>query len=171
MKFLIGLIAIILWIAGLKGEFGIIGFVISVGIFAIGFFQIIQEAKYPKSRISRMSMDDIDKMKGRDFEKFCAILLKSIGYTKVQVTPSSGDFGADIVAVDKKNQRWVFQCKRYASKLGNAPIQEIVAAKSHYQATHAGVITNSVFTTKARQLGIENNVRLIERGELAKLIE
>jgi len=168
MGFLVGLVAIMLLIAGLMGEFGVIGFIISAGILIAAIPQAIKTAK---GGVLRISMSDIDKMEGHDFEICCAKILKTIGYSQVKVTPPSGDFGADIVAVDKKNQRWVFQCKRYASKLGNAPIQEIVAAKSHYHAVCAGVITNSTFTIKARQLAKENNVTLIEREQLSKLIK
>lgn len=168
MGYLLGFCIIILLIAGLIGEFGVIGFVISAGILIASIHQVIKSVKNGTPGIS---MKDIDEMKGHDFEVYCAKILKAMGYCQVKVTPQSGDFGADIVAMDKKNQRWVFQCKRYASKLGNAPIQEIVAAKGHYRAVCAGVITNSTFTVKARQLAKENNVMLIEREQLARLIK
>lgn len=168
MGVLVGLVAIMLLIAGLMGEFGVVGFIISAGILIAAIPQAIKNVK---SGLHGVPMSEIDKMKGYDFENYCAKVLKSMGYSQVRVTPPSGDFGADIVAMDKKNQRWVFQCKRYASKLGNTPIQEIVAAKGHYHAVCAGVITNSTFTIKARQLAKENNVMLIEREQLSKLIK
>ena len=113
--------------------------------------------------VPRMKIDDLS---GLQFENFCAALLKRNGYTHIQVTQASGDFGADIVAFDGKGRKWVFQCKRYKSNLGNTPIQEVVAAKLHYGAQCAGVITNSHFTTAAKQLARENGVLLIEREQL-----
>lgn len=113
--------------------------------------------------VPRMKIDDLS---GLQFENFCAALLKRNGYTHIQVTQASGDFGADIVGFDGKGRKWVFQCKRYKSNLGNTPIQEVVAAKLHYGAQCAGVITNSHFTTAAKQLARENGVLLIEREQL-----
>lgn len=108
----------------------------------------------------------IDDLTGLQFENFCASLLQRNGYVNVRVTQASGDFGADIVAYDRNGNKWVFQCKRYKNNLGNTPIQEVVAAKLHYGARYAGVMTNSHFTTAAKQLARENGVVLIEREQL-----
>ena len=114
----------------------------------------------------------IDTMNGLEFESFCAQqLAKSRRFRTVETTPPSGDFGADIVAVDKDGVRWVFQCKRYAQRLDNTPIQEVVGAMAHYNASRAGVITNSSFTAKARQLAKENHVELIEGTQFQRLIK
>lgn len=99
---------------------------------------------------------------GLEYEHFCARFLLTQGFRQVKVTPPSGDFGADIVGTGPQGDKWVFQCKYYQSKIGNSPIQEIVAAKSHYGAAKAGVITNSRFTDKARLLARENGVTLCE---------
>ncbi len=113
----------------------------------------------------------IDSMKGIDFEYYCAEKLKRTGkYRSVEVTPASGDFGADIKATDNNGDLWVFQCKRYSSRLDNTPIQEVVAAKAHYKARHASVITNSSFTKAAKQLANENDVRLIEGDDFDRFI-
>lgn len=117
---------------------------------------------------ARMSLLYIDEMNGHEFEVFCAkILENNIGFESVRVTKGSGDFGADIVATDYYGNRWVWQCKKYSSKLTNKPIQEVVASKAHYKANRAGVITNSLFTDAAVQLAKENEVYLIDRREIA----
>ena len=41
---------------------------------------------------------DIDLMEGRDFEYYCAELLKRRGFQEVEVTKGSGDYGIDILA-------------------------------------------------------------------------
>lgn len=112
----------------------------------------------------------IDALSGLEFEHFSADVLRRNGFTNVRVTQASGDFGADIITTDEKGYLWVFQCKRYKSAtLGNTPIQEIVAAKSHYGAQFAGVITNAHFSEAARLLARENGVTLIEREALFKM--
>ncbi len=102
-------------------------------------------------------------MSGLEYEHWCAVkITKSGKFTNVTVTPPTGDFGADIVAIDKARRKWVFQCKHYKSSLGNKPIQEVVGAKAHYHADCAAVVTNSTFTANARQLAKENKVKLFE---------
>lgn len=103
----------------------------------------------------------LERMTGLEYEHEAARWLVTQGYRSVTVTSASNDFGADITALDKQNRLWVFQCKLYSSKLDNTPIQEVVGSKAHYGATCAGVITNSEFTKAARQLAVENNVKLI----------
>ncbi len=116
----------------------------------------------PKQKF--MPSSTTTKKAGIEYEHFCAEwLMQEKNYKNAVVTPPSGDFGADLVAEDWHAQKWVFQCKYYQSSLGNKPIQEVVAAKSHYGAMYAGVITNSVFTEKAKQLASENQVVLFER--------
>ena len=102
------------------------------------------------------------KMKGLDFEGYCAKYLLGHGFHDVHTTPPSGDYGADIVAKDRYGNTWVFQCKYYSSKLGNSCVQEVVAAKKHYKAEKAGVMTNSQLTENARRLAFENAVILFE---------
>ena len=40
----------------------------------------------------------MDEMEGHEFEYFCADLLENQGFTDVEVTRGSGDFGVDILA-------------------------------------------------------------------------
>jgi|GEM_PF-1263227 len=122
------------------------------------------------ARISRSGSNAlVDELDGIEFERFCAAVLKKNGFRNVHVTKSSGDFGADITAIDLSNGIWVFQCKRYASNVGNSPVQEVTAAKLHYNAQYAAVITNRHFTPAARQLAEENDVVLIEREKLLQM--
>lgn len=102
---------------------------------------------------------------GYEYEQYCAGLLRYHGYYGVDVTPSSGDFGADIVCYDSKSEKCVFQCKMYGTKVGNTPVQEVVAAKAHYNASRAGVITTIGLTDAAMQLAKENNVIVYVTGE------
>jgi len=121
-------------------------------------------------RITRGGVNSlVDELDGIEFEHFCARVLKRSGFRSVHVTKSSGDFGADITALDTEGGSWVFQCKRYSSNIGNAPIQEVSAARLHYNAQFAAVITNQHFTDAARQLAEENDILLIEREKLFRM--
>nr|WP_245403023.1 restriction endonuclease [Peribacillus muralis] len=98
-------------------------------------------------------------MDGVQFRYFLAALFKHIGY-KVKTTQASSDYGADILIV-KEDKKIVIQAKRYLKKVGIKAVQEITAAKSHYEANNAWVVTNSFFTNRAIELAKSNGVRLL----------
>lgn len=111
-----------------------------------------------KPRNAEEAMAIVDAMDGQDFERFCAEMLERDGYQQVHVTKRSGDQGVDIVAI-KHGVRYAFQCKRYSSKLGNGPVQEVNTGKRIYSCQVGVVITNSHFTrgaeTAARAVGVQ----------------
>lgn len=98
---------------------------------------------------------------GHDYEQIAANWLKKMGYSGVQVTKRSGDFGVDIIA-RKGNDRWAVQCKYYSTPVGVSAVQEVVGGKAHYGCNRAMVITNNTYTKPARRLAKENGVKLIE---------
>lgn len=103
-----------------------------------------------------------ENMSGRDYELYCAKYLLGRGFRKVQTTPITGDYGADLTAKDWRGNSWVFQCKRYKGNVGVQAVQEVCAARKHYNANKAAVITNSKFTKNAKQLAMENDIELFE---------
>ncbi len=105
---------------------------------------------------------DLESMTGIDYEIACANRLASEGYRHIKVTPASGDYGADIVAVDKKGRRVCFQCKKYSGNVGVSAVQEVHASKAHYNAQRAVVLTTASFTVAARKLARETGVELVE---------
>lgn len=69
-------------------------------------------AFYPGEAIANVDRKKIDSMDGIAFEGYCAQqLMKSGKYAKVQTTPPSGDFGADITAVDMNGEYGYFNAK------------------------------------------------------------
>lgn len=111
----------------------------------------------------------IDTMDGYAFEEFVADLLRKLGYEHVEVTPSSGDQGVDIIA-RKNGTRYAIQCKRYSKKLGNKPVQEAYAGKTIYGCSVAAVVTNNYFTEGAREAARSTGVLLWDRDELKQMI-
>lgn len=104
---------------------------------------------------------------GYEFEKYVAAFLREEkGYSDVTVTAKSQDFGADIVA-KKDGIIHVFQCKYYSNPVGIEAVQQIYAAKTHYNAHVAIVATNNVFTKAAKQLAEELNVVLWDCQEIS----
>ena len=111
---------------------------------------------------------ELDKLGGVEFEEYLAGLFRKQGY-KAEMTPSSGDYGADLVLV-KDGQRIAIQAKRYAGSVGVAAVQEALSGMAYYQCGAAWVVTTGTFTPNAGELAEKSGVRLIGRAELGKMI-
>ncbi|SFJ43204.1 restriction system protein [Halobacillus dabanensis] len=130
-------------------------------------YVLIKAKKREKERLRKLrsaAIAEVDNMSGIMFEEYLKALLKSRGY-KVRMTLSSGDFGADLILDDNLNTI-VVQSKRYAKKVGVGAVQEVVSAKSYYQADECWVITNNYFTKPAQKLAKVNNATLVDRYQL-----
>lgn len=114
-----------------------------------------------------------EEMSGREYEQFVAEELRRLGYKKIELTKASGDYGVDIVC-EKKGERWAVQCKYYSSNVGVAAVQQAAAGKAMYGCERAMVVTNSRFTSQARELAEQNGVELMEElapgGSVLKVI-
>ena len=115
-------------------------------------------------------ISDTDTMDGQVFENWCANILRNNGFSDVTTTPGSGDQGVDITAV-KDGERYAFQCKRYNSKLGNKPVQEVNTGKVIYGCTKAVVITNNYFTPGAIEAANAVGVELWDRDKIALMVD
>lgn len=103
------------------------------------------------------------------FEHFCADLLRSKGWT-ANVTPATGDQGADIVAT-RLGTTVVIQCKLYSSPVGNKAVQEVVAAQAMHGAQYGCVVSNQSYTNSAKVLASANGVLLLHHDDLVRLDE
>jgi HJR/Mrr/RecB family endonuclease len=124
-----------------------------------------QEKTKRRKRKIRRRPEQPTSMDGFQYEKFLADSLKIQGYRDVKVTPKSGDFGADVIATDKKGNKVCFQCKYYNGLVGIGAVQEIAAARKYYGCSKAAVVTNSKFTKAAKELAEKNDIDLFEEYE------
>ena len=111
---------------------------------------------------------DIDEMEGHDFEYYCADLLRANGYTHVEVTRGSGDFGADILCM-QGDVTIAVQCKCWDGPVGVSAVQEIYAGKDYYGRMVGIVMTNQYFTAPAREIAARLNVILWDRDAMEQL--
>lgn len=131
--------------------------------------QGVSKVEQPTAHVASYS-EDFDNMEGHDFEQFCAKVLRGNGFENVSVTQGSGDQGVDVLA-EKSGIKYVIQCKRYNSDLGNTPIQEVFAGKQIYGRHIACVMTNRYFTQGAKDAANATGVILWDRDSLKKMIE
>lgn len=93
---------------------------------------------------------ELDKLDGWEFEKWCAEWLKRNGFVDVVVTSGSGDYGADVLC-SKNGLTYAVQCKKYSGKVPYRAVEEVVCAMNYYHTHRAMIFTNSVLTAQASE--------------------
>lgn len=117
-------------------------------------------------KLKKSGILTVDEMTGKEFEKYLRVLFLERGY-QVQLTKTTGDYGADLI-LSSKNRKVIVQAKRHKKNVGIKAVQEISAAKKHYQADECWVVTNSHYTEPAKNLAKSNQVHLVDRTLLMK---
>ena len=157
--------------AGLTGEYS---YEILLGITAAVIFLIIDRkrirARRQQRRAARAEWREREKLRNSyvlnlspyEYEEYVAEKLRREGFTDVDTTPKSGDFGADVLAMDGE-RRVCVQCKRYAPghPVGVKAVQEIYSAKDYYGCDDAYLYTTSDFTKAAIDMANELGVLLV----------
>lgn len=87
----------------------------------------------------------------------------------MELTPTSGDYGADLL-LTKEGQRIAVQAKCYTGSVGVAAVQEALSGMAYYQCHSAWVITTGNYTNNAVELAKKSKVHLLDSNELGKLI-
>lgn len=113
--------------------------------------------------------EPIDQMTGVEFEHYARLLLQQNGYTHVELTKASNDYGIDIVAM-KGDVLYAIQCKKYSSKVGIDAIRQASTGCIYYDHDVAVVLTNSTFSSQAKTLALTLGVELWDEKTLASLI-
>lgn len=114
---------------------------------------------------STIDFNKVDDMTGEDFELAVKIMYQNMGY-QAETTPLTGDFGADVLVRIDEDQVSAIQVKRSKTNVGNKAVMEALAGMKHYDATHAIVLTNAMFTNAAKEQAKSANVELIDRDTL-----
>lgn len=126
--------------------------------------------KYELYAKSSISVDEISKMSGVDFEfALRNALIKHSNFESVEVTPASGDYGADLILTTKQGTRIAAQCKRFSSKVNLKAVQEVVAAINHYGCDLGVVISNNGFLNSAQELAKSNEIELWDGEAVLKI--
>ena len=125
----------------------------------------VEAAKQEEYMLKHITIFDVDKMCGNEFESFLSILFSRMGYN-ARVTERH-DQGIDVIAI-KDGVKLGIQAKRFKGNVGNSAVQEVVAGLTIHGCNKALVVTNSNFTNSAIALAKANNVELWDREVLIK---
>ncbi|WP_438317272.1 restriction endonuclease [Sporosarcina sp. FA9] len=165
------ILGLLILVAGLVGwyKFGSLkGVAIAVGVtFGLILLFSIWGKVRSKKRMHLSGISEIDQMSGVEFEEYVGTLFETLGY-RITYTPTTGDYGADLI-LKKGKDVIVVQAKRYKSSVGIAAVQEVIPALKMYNANTAWVISNSYYTKAAIKLAKSNHVRMINRDELIQM--
>ncbi len=131
---------------------------------AAGLLVSIQRIRY--LHFLHMKIEKVDRLSGKEFENYLTAQMKKKGYRVVR-TDDSHDYGADLV-LKRRGESIVVQAKRYDRNVGLAAVQEAAGAVAYYGADRAMVVTNSHFTSSARNLARQNDVELWGREEIIR---
>lgn len=121
-----------------------------------------------ENRVRRSNVGAIDSMEGQEFERTLVTLFEMLGYEVVH-NGRRGDLGADLI-VSRNGVKTVIQAKRWTGTIGPGAVQEVTAARAHYDAHHAIVVTNSTYTPSAKILAESNRIELWDRSDLIREI-
>lgn len=144
------------------------------GIFK-GLYKLIRYRRWKKNKftvtdfLNNSEIEKIDIMQGYEFESFLKTMFFYLGYN-AETTARTGDYGADLILTNA-GVKTVVQAKRYSKNVSSKSVQEVLVAKTHYQADECMVVTNSFFTKEAEQVASENNVTLVDRHNLIILMQ
>lgn len=120
-------------------------------------------------RYGKQKAEELNQLSGTEFESFLAGLFSSHGY-QVELTPTTGDYGADLL-IFKAGQRTAVQAKCYTGSVGVSAVQEALAGMAYYQCQSAWVVTTGNFTANAVELAYKSKVKLVDSTELGKWIQ
>jgi len=126
-----------------------------------------EQAKRQAILDARLRDEHVPSMSPLEYEQFVARQLERAGWT-VKHCGRQGDQGADVVA-DLRGFRAVVQVKLYRKRCGNDAVQQISAARRHYDAQIMVVVCPAGFTPSAVALASSNGVHLMDHSALASL--
>ena len=121
-------------------------------------------------------LDILRSMSPKAFEHLCKRVLREKGFTKVEVTPHSGDDGIDgtgVLRINLLSFRIAFQCKRYSDSVGPGDIRNFQGAVVG-NADKGLFITTGRFSKKAERAAVRAGapaIDLIDGNEFCNLLK
>lgn len=109
-------------------------------------------------------MIDFHNINCYDFEKLISNLLKKMGF-EVEVTPSSGDGGVDVIANYSNpifKGKYLVQCKHWNQQVGQPEIRDLYGTVMHDKAIKGILVTTSTFTDQALSFANDVGIECID---------
>lgn len=118
------------------------------------------------------SILDTDKMSGVEFEIWLKKKFQKMGY-QAKTTSRTGDGGADLIlTIPSSGKKIAVQAKQSSKNtIGVKAVSEVMRGMKVWNCDEAWVVTNQHFTNQAHSDGKKCGVKMIDRDELAAMMD
>jgi hypothetical protein len=117
-----------------------------------------------------LSAVDLVELSPREFEEMVAELYRSMGH-RARRTGSVGDHGVDVIVTAKNGEKWVVQCKRWRTPVGESIIRDFWGMMQHEKAAQGAIIATSGFTHPAVEWARGKPLYLYTGKDFMKLLK
>lgn len=115
------------------------------------------------------SVQDLQALSPSDFEELVAAFFRGFGH-RVRRVGKTGDHGVDLVVYTKDQGKWIVQCKRYRSSVGEPVVRDFFGAMHHEAASRGFLMTTGSFTPQAVEWVRGKPITLYDGPGLVKLL-
>ncbi len=115
------------------------------------------------------SVQDLQALSPGDFEELVAAFFRSFGH-RVRRVGKTGDHGVDLVVYTRDQGKWIVQCKRYRSSVGEPVVRDFFGAMHHEAASRGFLMTTGSFTPQAMEWVRGKPITLYDGPGLVKLL-
>ena len=109
--------------------------------------------------------EDLSKLSALQLEKMIVALYHRRGY-QAKRAAGAADRGVDVLVYTASGRKWIVQCKRGRSRLGERNVKSLYSALQHHKAERAILITTGTFTDEARFWAKGRPLALVDGQEL-----
>jgi len=118
---------------------------------------------------TKRSIEELQELSPDEFEELVAVFFRSFNYRARRVG-KTGDHGVDLVVYTKNQGKWIVQCKRYRSSVGEPVVRDFYGTMYHEAASRGFIMTTSAFTPQAIEWARGKPITLYDGPGLVKLL-
>lgn len=115
------------------------------------------------------SVQQLQQLSPDEFEELVAAFFRSFNYRARRVG-KTGDHGVDLVVYTKNQGKWIVQCKRYRSTVGEPVVRDFYGAMHHEAASRGFIMTTGSFTPQALEWVRGKPITLYDGPRLVRLL-
>jgi hypothetical protein len=155
----------------LPGSWNALAFVLSGALAGglLGLLEWWQNRDAWRALRTGRSVQALQALSPDDFEELVAVFFRSFGH-RVRRVGKTGDHGVDLVVYTKKQGKWIVQCKRYRSTVGEPVVRDFFGTMHHEAASHGFLMTTGTFTPQAVEWARGKPITLYDGPGLVKLL-
>jgi restriction system protein len=144
------------------------GFCVASSLWWLGYVRRLDAAqgRWDQALYVRLQMAKVNVMTGRQFEEYCADLLRILGYRDVvRVGDTPGKKAVDVIAIAPDGTPAAIECKRWKTSVGPKTIYELAGAISsgRYRGRAGILMTCARATPDAKAVARQNGIKVVDQ--------